>query len=135
MGDEASHPRERRRFGELEQDVLAVLWAADHPLIPAEVQAALSDELAYTTVMTILVRLTEKGVIERARTGRAYAYKPVVAEGDVIANEVRRLLDRGKDRTAVLQRLVEELDPGDEDVLTQLLDEATRRRTASKADD
>jgi predicted transcriptional regulator len=134
MGGEAPHPRERRRFGELEHDVLGVLWAADRPLKPAEVQAALSDELAYTTVMTILVRLTEKGVIKRARTGRAYAYKPVVAEGDVIADEVRRLLDRGKDRTAVLQRLVEELEPGDEDVLTQLLDEATRRRAASRAD-
>jgi predicted transcriptional regulator len=107
-----------------------VLWAADRPLIPAEVQAALSDDLAYTTVMTILVRLTDKGVIERAKVGRAYAYRPVVAEADVIADEVRRLLVRGKDRAAVLQGLVEGLEPGDEDVLSQLLGEATRRRQA-----
>src|SRR5436190_21503822 len=104
----------RRRAGELEGDVLAALWAADGPLVPAEVQAAVGGDLAYTTVMTILVRLHDKGVIEREKVGRAFAYRPVVAENDVVADQVRRLLDRGHSRTAVLQGLVEGLAPGDE---------------------
>jgi predicted transcriptional regulator len=119
---------ERRQFGELESAVLAALWAAPGPLVPAEVQAAVSDDLAYTTVMTILVRLHDKGIIERSKVGRAFAYRPVVAETDVVAEQVRRLLDRGQDRAAVLQGLVEGLEPGDEAVLRALLGQAMSAR-------
>jgi predicted transcriptional regulator len=97
-------------------------------MVPAEVQAAVGNDLAYTTVMTILVRLHGKGIIERAKVGRAYAYRPVVAEADVVAEQVRRLLDGGQDRAAVLQGLVEGLAPGDEDVLRHLLGKATSAR-------
>ena len=109
--------------------MLAALWAAGRPLVPAEVQAAMGSELAYTTVMTILVRLHDKGVIEREKVGRAYAYQPVVAETELVAEQVRRLLDQGQDRSAVLQGLVEGLRPGDEAVLRELLDEARGIRT------
>lgn len=119
---------ERRAFGELEGEVLAALWAADGPLVPADVQAAVGGDLAYTTVMTILVRLHDKGVIEREKVGRAYAYRPVVAESDVVADQVRRLLERGHNRTAVLQGLVEGLAPGDEKLLRDLLGKATSKR-------
>jgi len=122
------HAAERRAFGELEGAVLAALWAAPGALVPAEVQAAVGGDLAYTTVMTILVRLHDKGVIEREKVGRAYAYRPVVAESDVVAEQVRRLLDRGNSRTAVLQGLVEGLAPDDEKLLRELLAEATVKR-------
>lgn len=121
---------ERRRFGELESAVLAALWAAPGPLVPADVQTAVGADLAYTTVMTILVRLHDKGLIERSKVGRAYAYRPVVAETDVVAEQVRRLIDQGQDRTAVLQGLLQGLTPGDEDLLRRLLDEATAVRRA-----
>lgn len=127
-GDQRVKAGERRAFGELEAQVLAALWAAPGPLIPGDVQAAVGGDLAYTTVMTILVRLHDKGVIEREKVGRAYAYRPVVAESDVVADQVRRLLDRGHDRTAVLQGLVEGLAPGDEKLLRDLLTKATSKR-------
>lgn len=123
---------ERRAFGELEGEVLGALWAAPRPLVPAEVQAALGGGLAYTTVMTILVRLYDKGVIEREKLGRAYAYRPVVAETDVVADHVRRLLDRGHNRAAVLQGLVEGLEPSDEKLLRELLAKATTKRGARR---
>jgi len=119
---------ERRAFGQLESEVLAALWAAPHPLVPAEVQAAVGGELAYTTVMTILVRLHDKGVIERKKVGRAYAYRPVVDETHVVADQVRRLLDRGNSRAAVLQGLIEGLDPDDEELLREMLSRATSQR-------
>jgi predicted transcriptional regulator len=108
--------------------VLGALWAADGPLVPAEVQAAIGGELAYTTVMTILVRLHDKGLIERAKRGRAFAYRPLVAEREVIAEELQRLLGRGHDRSAVLQGLVDVLDPADEKTLQSLLAKATAAR-------
>ena len=119
---------ERRAFGELEGAVLAALWAATEPLVPAQVQAAVGGDLAYTTVMTILVRLHAKGLIAREKAGRAYAYRPVVAESHVVAEQVRRLLDRGHDRAAVLQGLVEGLQPDEEQLLRDLLSEATSAR-------
>jgi predicted transcriptional regulator len=119
---------ERRAFGELEGQVLAALWAADRPLVPAEVLGAVGGDLAYTTVMTILVRLHDKCLIERDKVGRAYAYRPVVAETEVVAGQVRKLLDRGHDRTAVLQGLLDGLSADDEDLLRELLTRATGRR-------
>ena len=119
---------ERRASGELEGAVLAALWAAGRPMVPAEVQAAVGGDLAYTTVMTILVRLDDKDLIEREKVGRAYAYRTVVAETDVVAAQVRRLLERGHDRAAVLQGLVDGLKPGDEALLRELLSKATTAR-------
>lgn len=112
---------DRRRFGQLENEVLTALWAAPEGLTPAEVQAAVDGDLAYTTVMTILVRLTAKGVIARSRAGRAYRYHPVVAEADVVAEQVRALLDQGQDRQAVLQGLLDGLHPDEEAQLRVLL--------------
>jgi predicted transcriptional regulator len=126
--DQRAKQSERRAFGELEGEVLAALWAAPGPLVPADVQAAVGGDLAYTTVMTILVRLHDKGLIEREKVGRAFAYRPVVTENDVVADQVRRLLDRGHSRTAVLQGLVEGLAPGDEKLLRELLTKATSKR-------
>ena len=112
---------ERRRSGELEGAGLAALWAAPGPMSPGEVQDAVGGELAYTTVMTILVRLLAKGAIERSKVGRSYRYRPVVAEADVVATQVRRLLDLGQDRDAVLQGLVGGLRPAEEATLRELL--------------
>ena len=119
---------DRRAFGELESQVLTALWAAGEPLVPADVQAAVGGDLAYTTVMTILVRLHAKGLIEREKVGRAYAYRPVVDEADMIADHVRGLLDRGHSRAAVLQGMVEGLTARDETLLRELLATATSKR-------
>ncbi|MCU1394040.1 MAG: transcriptional repressor, CopY family [Ilumatobacteraceae bacterium] len=125
---QADSPGERRRFGELESEVLTVLWASPGPMSPVAVQEALGGGLAYTTVMTILVRLLAKGVIERTKVGRAYEYRPVVTEAEVVAEHVRRLLDHGQNRHSVLQGLVDGLHAEEESTLRQLLAETEQRR-------
>jgi hypothetical protein len=47
----------RRRPGQFEGEVLAGLSPAGQPSVPAEFQAAVGGGLAYTTAMTVLVRL------------------------------------------------------------------------------
>jgi predicted transcriptional regulator len=113
--------RARRPAGALEGDVLATLWAAEEPLTPAAVQAELGGELAYTTVMTALVRLYGKGVLERERAGRGYAYRPVLDRSGVTAARMRDLLDSGEDRDAVLASFVGSLSAADEQALIELL--------------
>jgi predicted transcriptional regulator len=117
----------RREAGELESEVLSALWASDEPMMPGDVQEQLKPGLAYTTVMTTLSRLFEKGLVERSRAGRGYAYSPSVREADFAARRFRALLDRGHDREAVLQGFVSELSAGEERTLRALLRIADER--------
>lgn len=113
--------RSRRPAGALEAEILAALWAAEKPLTPAEVQADLDADLAYTTVMTALTRLHEKGIVSRERVGRAYAYTAVLDQPGIAAGRMRELLDVGADRGAVMARFVGSLSDEDARVLAELL--------------
>jgi predicted transcriptional regulator len=115
----------RRERGDLENEVLAALAAAGHPATPGEVLEQLDRPLAYTTVMTTLSRLHDKGAVTRSRVGRAYAYA-TTDSATVTARRMRRVLEGGDDRTVVLARFLDELDPDDVPVLARLLAEAER---------
>lgn len=111
----------RRPAGGLEQEVLAVLAAADTPMMPADVQTELDRELAYTTVLTALTRLHQKGAVTRERAGRGFAYSWAADTSTLTARRMRRLLDHGADRHGVLASFVAELGPEDGRLLAQLL--------------
>ncbi|MFI2200236.1 BlaI/MecI/CopY family transcriptional regulator [Streptomyces sp. NPDC020192] len=111
----------RRARGELESNVLAALWSADGPLTARQVLERLAGDLAYTTVLTILSRLYDKGMLVRHREGRGYAYEPARDEASHTAHRMKSLLEGGSDREAVLARFVSELSEQDEQLLQQLL--------------
>jgi predicted transcriptional regulator len=111
----------RRPSGGLEQEVLAVLLAADQPMTAAQVRTAMGGTLAYTTVMTVLSRVAEKGLAIRTRRGRAHVYAPIRDGAEVTALRMRRLLDADDDRAAVLARFVGSLTDEDEAVLLDML--------------
>ena len=111
----------RRPMGALEAEVSAALWASDRALTPAEVRDAVGGDLAYTTVMTILSRLWQKGRLERERVGRAYAYRPAVDEAEHFAGRMHETLAEAKDREAALSRFVDELTPAEMTLLRGLL--------------
>jgi predicted transcriptional regulator len=115
--------RRRRDRGQLEREVLAVLATSDRALTPAEVLSELDDDLAYTTVMTTLARMAGRGVLDRERAGRAYAYRRLRDPETLTARRMRRLLEQDTNRAGVLARFVEELGPEDERALAAILDE------------
>ncbi|MER6566643.1 BlaI/MecI/CopY family transcriptional regulator [Streptomyces sp. NPDC001093] len=110
----------RRARGELEGTVLAALWAAGGPVSATVVQEQVPDA-AYTTLLTILTRLCDKGLVTRHREGRSYVYAPVDDQAGHAAAGMHTLLDEGGDRAAVLARFVSELSAEDEQLLEQLL--------------
>lgn len=114
----------RRAAGTLEGEVLAALWTLNTASTAGQVQAELPRSLAYTTVLTILNRLTVKGLVSRERRGPSYLYQPVVTESAVAAEHFSVLLSRGADRRAVLRGLVQAISPDEADVLRELLDQA-----------
>jgi predicted transcriptional regulator len=122
MGEEQGR---RRARGELESEVMAALWAAEQPLTPADVQAALGGGLAYNTVQTILTRLVDKDLVRRKPAGRrrGHAYWPARDAATSAAEKMRAALDDRPDRRAVLQQFAAGLDPHDAVVLLALLTE------------
>jgi predicted transcriptional regulator len=81
-------------LGPLETEIMNVLWKASGPLSVREVLDALNADrqapLAYTTVMTVLTRLADKGAAQRAKRGRGYDYTAAVADEAALA--VREVL-------------------------------------------
>ena len=117
----------RRADGALEAEVLGVLWAADEPLTPGEVNEELGEELAYTTVMTILARLWKKGLAERVPQGRAYAYTAVLSESELTTKKMTQALESSTDRASVLAGFVGSLSRRDVRQLRRLLGERDGR--------
>jgi predicted transcriptional regulator len=116
------HDGERRPTGALERDVLLVLWAAAAPRTPGQVRDALGQDLAYTTVMTVLTRLWQKGMVSRHRSGRGYAYEAVMSRPDFSADQMHAALDQAGDRAATLARFVNTLSKRETRMLRRILD-------------
>ncbi len=99
--------------GALEAKVLDALWDADGWLIPAEVHARVSRRppLAYTTIMTTMARLWEKGRLDRRRRGRAFEYRPSLDRTEYAANRMNEFLAAAGDPRSALTHFVSSLDP------------------------
>jgi predicted transcriptional regulator len=119
--DAAGVGGERRPVGALEGEVLALLQAGREPLTPGEVLEKLGGSLSYSTVVTVLSRMHDKGLLSRSKQGRAYAYTPVADGHGLTARRMRQVLESDPDREAVLSRFVENLPARDEQLLRQLL--------------
>jgi predicted transcriptional regulator len=93
-----------------------------------EVQAALraSEQRAigYTTVMTVMVRLCERGLLSRQKRGRHYVYRSALSERDVIDELSRRAVNQVLDRygSAAVRHFASRLTDIDPDLRRRLLD-------------
>ena len=117
----------RRPDGALESDVLSVLWRTGQPMTPAEVRAGLGSDLAYTTVMTVLGRLCDKGVLRRQPRGRAFAYQPEVSESQLTARRMGEALAGARDRERALSGFVGGLSKRDAELLRRAIAELDGR--------
>ena len=89
-------------FTERELDIMAVLW--EHgPSTAAEVRERLTDPLAYNTVLTMLGILETKGYVGHDEIGRTYRFRPLV--------------DREAAGTSLIDRVVDKVFGGSEDLL------------------
>jgi BlaI family transcriptional regulator, penicillinase repressor len=84
---------ERIQFTERELDVMSILWRRGSATV-AEVREELAEELAYTSVLSALQTLTEKGFVRHEPAGRAYRYIPLVASEAAGASALARIRDR-----------------------------------------
>ena len=64
----------RLSFGELETAILNLISKSVEGLTVLDVQKQLKKKSAYTTILTVISRLYEKGVLKRTKSGRSYLY-------------------------------------------------------------
>lgn len=112
-------------LGPLERRVMSHIWdrgAATVAEIVDVLNAASDRKLAYTTVMTILVRLHDKGYVSRAASGRSYVYRPIMSEAELKARVGRRELENLIERygAASVAQFAEELGRSRNELTTRL---------------
>ncbi|KPF64291.1 CopY family transcriptional repressor [alpha proteobacterium AAP81b] len=83
------------RISDAEAAVMDVLWT-DSPLTAQQVVKRVPSERGWSanTVKTLLARLVAKRAVAHEPDGGRYLYRPLMARGDYVAGESRRLVDR-----------------------------------------
>lgn len=76
-----------------ELDVMSILWKLGSATV-TEVRKLLTDELAYTTVLSALQTLEEKGHVGHEQEGRAYRYHPLIEAEAAGGGALDRILDK-----------------------------------------
>jgi predicted transcriptional regulator len=100
-----------RRLGALEAEVMDFVWRRGDWVGVNDILSVLHGQRrAYTTVMTIVTRLCDKGLLQRQRRGRGFVYRPALSKEELAAQSLREVLASSEDPHAVLARFVEDLE-------------------------
>lgn len=120
-------------FGNLEKEIMDVIWDLGTVTVK-DVHEKLTQkkETAYTTVITVMNRLTEKNLLTKEKKGKIYFYTPTVSREEytelVSEKVVEGLLDLDEERAiaAFVEKVAE--DPEDLERLERLIEEKKRER-------
>lgn len=84
-----------RWFGPLETVIMDIMWSDGRPRTIKDVHRIIlcDRELAYTTVMTTMARLAEKGILVREKDGWAYTYTVACSQADFEAAQIRAVVE------------------------------------------
>lgn len=113
---------------EAELRLMNIIWERGAATV-GEVVASLPEQLAYSTVLTTLRILDQKGYIRHTKRGRAFVYEPVVDRDGARRNAVRHLVENFFNKSPgllvlnVLQQ--EELDAEDLEQLKAMIEESS----------
>ncbi|MGH9017127.1 MAG: BlaI/MecI/CopY family transcriptional regulator [Acidimicrobiales bacterium] len=111
------------RLGDLERRVIEVLWSDPGRETTGRAVADALPDYAYTTVATVLDRLTRKGLVRRRRDGRTIRF---TATGDGAAHAavvMREALETTSDVDAALARFVSGMSGPETAALRRALDQ------------
>jgi BlaI family transcriptional regulator, penicillinase repressor len=111
---------------ERELDVMSIIWRLGSATV-AEVRDELADELAYTSVLSALQTLEEKGHVRHEQEGRAYRYYAQIGPEDAGGSALDRILEKiyyGSAETLLAQLVSERrIPPVELERMRRLLDQ------------
>jgi predicted transcriptional regulator len=124
------HSDMRIVLAEREAELMEVLW--EHgPSTVSEVREKVRDELAYTTVLTVLRKLEAKGYVGHKEEGRAHRYAAIIARKAAQRSASRNLAVKlfGGSSALLVTQLVSDEQLSEEDIqrIRRLLDQSSRR--------
>jgi len=102
-------PRKSNTLTEAELRLMKILWRRGESAVTDLVAALPEGEaLAYNSVLTTIRILEQKGYVEHRQEGRAFVYRPSIAEHEASRSEVRHVLSRffGDSRERLLLSLL-----------------------------
>lgn len=81
-------------LGDLEKEIMEVMWANNQSLTVRLVYESISRrrKIAYTTVMTIMGRLTKKGFLKTKASGKAYIYQTSLSKDKFLSKVSRQII-------------------------------------------
>jgi predicted transcriptional regulator len=109
--------RTLKPLGELEQDIMTIVWSHHCATVRCVYDALVQQrDIAYTTVMTTMDRLSKKGILQRTKVGKAYEYRPMHSEAELCLSTTKSMIDmlvRRYGDLAIAQFVdtVEQIDP------------------------
>ncbi len=109
------------KLGDLERQVMDVVWAAGNREVTAREVADALPVYAYTTVATVLNRLSRKGELRRRLDCRTNRFAAIETPTDRAASAMLEALGSGDDRRAVLERFARTMSSGDAAILRRAL--------------
>ncbi|MGB3413772.1 MAG: BlaI/MecI/CopY family transcriptional regulator [Microbacteriaceae bacterium] len=108
----SEQPRHR---GELEREIMRILWDASAPIDGKEIQSQFQAPVpAYTTLLTTLDRLERKNLVGRSGSnGRKILFQATYSEEERVSSSMLDALQTAADRDAVLLRFAGNLSEED----------------------
>lgn len=112
-------------LGELETEIMDIVWLHKKAISVKEVAETIRKKrkIAYTTAMTIMARLVNKGVLVRRLQGVSYLYKPKVSKDQFLAKTVHGIFSSVVSTLGeeVLTHFIKEIENIDPEKRRQLL--------------
>lgn len=109
------------RLGDLERKVMEALWAEPGRALKVRAVADRLPEYAYTTVATVLDRLSRKGQVHRTMENRVHLYSAIGTAADHAASAMREALEAAADPAEALSQFVAGIPSGQLETLRQAL--------------
>jgi predicted transcriptional regulator len=126
-------PKPSNTLTPAELRLMKILWTRGESAV-ADIAAAAADEspLAYTSVLTTVRILEQKGYVMHRQQGRAFLYSPCVAEDEASRSEIRHVLERffGNSRERLVLSLL-----GDDELTADELKRLRERIAAAQEDE
>ena len=87
---------DKKRLPDSELELMNIIWEIEAPCTRSDIEKHLTcgRELAPSTIITFLTRLTNKGFLQVSHMGRTNYYSPLVSRNEYLAKENRSFIDR-----------------------------------------
>lgn len=112
-----------RFFGPLEAKIMDILWN-DVEMTIKDVQQTLDQEKLtnFNTVMTVMNRLVDKGILQKRTEGRSSLYKPVLSRDDFLNTQSKEMTNELIDEfgNVVVSHMLDALEDVDDDLVAML---------------